>query len=244
MGRVVDAVPAYGSGGFCNYSTARLAAQLREWAAAGLGMVKMKVGRDPSEDIARVAVARDAIGDATALFVDANGAYARKQAAALADVFAELGVSWFEEPVSSDDVAGLRLLRDRAPAGLEIAAGEYGWTAFDARRLLDAQAVDVLQIDATRCGGFTGYRDAAALSTAACVPVSAHTSPTLHAHVACCTPTRHVEYFHDHARIEQMFLDGALQPVDGRLHPDPDRPGFGVEFKWQDAKEFLAWSSR
>ena len=97
------------------------------------------------------------------LFVDANGAYTRKQALAQAEKFAELDVRWFEEPVSSDDLEGLRLLRDRAPAGMNIAAGEYGYDSFYFQRMLGAGAVDVLQADATRCGGVTGFLEAAVL---------------------------------------------------------------------------------
>jgi L-alanine-DL-glutamate epimerase-like enolase superfamily enzyme len=245
LGRVREAVPAYGSGGFCSYSLQRLADQLSAWAGDGLTMVKMKVGRDALADVRRVAVARQAIGADVQLFVDANGAYSRKQALAMASAFVDHGVTWFEEPVSSDDLEGLRLVRDRAPSGMEIAAGEYGWTVFDARDMIAANAVDVLQIDGTRCGGFSGYLRSAALCDAAPIPASAHTSPTLHAHIGVCTPaTRHVEFFHDHARIEQRLLDGALTPVGGMLQPNVDRSGLGVEFKWADAKEFLEWSTK
>jgi hypothetical protein len=115
----------------------------------------MKIGRDAAADVSRVQDARAAIGAATELFVDANGAYSRKQAIAQAEKFADFNVSWFEEPVSSDDLAGLRLVRDRAPAIMEIAAGEYGYDAWYFREMLSAGAVDVLQADATRCGGIT-----------------------------------------------------------------------------------------
>src|SRR6185437_8604560 len=110
--------------------------------------VKMKIGRDPSGDVDRVRAARDAIGPDTELFVDANGAYSRKQALAQSEKFAEVNVRWFEEPVPSDDLAGLRLLRDRAPAVMETAAGEYGYDLGYFRRMLEAGAVDVLQADA------------------------------------------------------------------------------------------------
>ena len=244
LGRVRDGVDAYGSGGFTSYSHAQLEAQLGGWADAGLRMVKMKVGADPSADEARVDTARKAVGDDVELFVDANGAYSRKQALWFASLFAERGVSWFEEPVSSDDLDGLRLMRDRAPAGMDIAAGEYGWTTFDHDRMLRAGAVDVLQIDATRCGGFTGFLRSAALCDAAPLPCSAHTSPTSHAHVCCCVPSaRHVEYFHDHARIESLFFDGALTPSDGRLAPDADAPGLGISPRWEVMDEYLVWRS-
>jgi len=150
LGAVRANVPVYGSGGFTSYSMAQLQEQLGGWVADGISRVKMKIGRQPASDLDRVRAAREAIGPGAELFVDANGAYTRKQALATACAFTEFDVSWFEEPVSSDDLDGLRLLRDRAPAGMEIAAGEYGYDLFYFRRMLEAGAVDVLQADATR----------------------------------------------------------------------------------------------
>jgi len=240
LGSVREAIPVYGSGGFTSYSDAQLREQLGGWAGDGIAMVKMKVGREPQRDPARAKVARKAIGDGVQLFVDANGAYARKQALRMAQVFAqEYHVTWFEEPVSSDDLDGLRMLRDRAPAGMDITAGEYGYDAGYFRRMLAAGAVDVLQADATRCGGITGYLGAAALCDAFHVPLSAHCAPALHMHPACATrASRHVEYFHDHVRIERMLFDGVPEPVDGRLYPDLSRPGTGVAFKHADARRY------
>lgn len=235
LGVTRDAVPVYGSGGFCSYATDRLCAQLAGWADAGMRMVKMKVGREPAHDAARVRAARAAIGDA-ALFVDANGAYRRKQALALAREFADQDVSWFEEPVSSDDLDGLQLLRDRAPPGIAIAAGEYGYDLPYFRRMLDAQAVDVLQADATRCAGISGFLGVAALCDAFNVPLSSHCAPTLHLPLCCAARAAlHLEYFHDHARIERQLFDGAPEPVRGQLAPDFGRPGLGVEFREKDA---------
>jgi L-alanine-DL-glutamate epimerase-like enolase superfamily enzyme len=172
--------------------------------------------------------------------VDANGAYSRKQALAQAVRFMEFGVCWFEEPVSSDDLAGLHLLRDRAPAGMEIAAGEYGYDPWYFRRMLEAEAVDVLQADASRAG-ITGFLQAAALCRAYQLPLSAHCAPSLHVHPCCAIlPLRHLEYFHDHVRIEHLLFDGALDPVDGVLHPDLSRPGLGLEFKRADAEQYAA----
>jgi L-alanine-DL-glutamate epimerase-like enolase superfamily enzyme len=143
--------------------------------------------------------------------------------------------------VSSDDLEGLKLLRDRGPAGMNIAAGEYGYDLPYFRRMLEAGAVDVLQADASRCGGVTGFIQAAALSDAHAIPLSAHCAPSLHAHVACATPAlRHIEYFHDHARIEQMLFDGALLPKRGALEPDLSRPGMGLSLKKKDAARFAS----
>lgn len=239
LGKIRDRVPVYGSGGFTSYSLEQLQGQLADWAAAGIGAVKMKIGREPAADPQRVRAARSAIGPDVGLFVDANGAYDRKQALRQAERFAAERVTWFEEPVSSDDLDGLRLIRDRAPAGMNIAAGEYGYDLVYFRRMLEAGAVDVLQADATRCGGFSGFMAVAALCQARSMLLSAHTAPSLHAHVCCAlAPVCHVEYFHDHTRIEQMFFDGALTAQDGALAPDPSRLGLGIEFKRADAQRY------
>lgn len=239
MGQLRDRVLIYGSGGFTTYTNEQLQAQLGGWARDGIRMVKMKIGAEPERDLDRVRAAREAIGSDCALFVDANGAYSRKQALAQAGSFAELDVSWFEEPVSSDDLAGLHLMRDRAPAGMQIAAGEYGYDLPYFRRMLDAEAVDILQADATRCAGFTEFLRVGALCEAHCMPLSAHTAPALHVHVCCAAPRlQNLEYFHDHVRIEQMFFDGILTPKDGALHPDLSRPGMGLELKRADVERW------
>ena len=239
LGSARDSIPAYGSGGFTSYPIDQLCAQLAGWVENGIRRVKMKVGRDPKDDCERVRAAREAIGLGADLFVDANGAYSRKQALAFAEQFAEHEVCWFEEPVSSDDLEGLRLVRDRAPARIDIAAGEYGYDAPYFRRMLDAGAVDVLQADATRCAGISEFLRVGALCEAYNLPLSAHTAPSLHAHLCCAlTRARHVEYFHDHARIERMLFDGALAPVHGELRPDLGRLGLGIVLKRADAARY------
>jgi len=242
LGAVRDDVPVYGSGGFTSYPLARLGAQLAGWVEHGIPRVKMKVGSDPAADPLRVLAARKAIGRDAELMVDANGAYERKQALALARTFREeAGVSWFEEPVSSEDLDGLRLLRDRAPAGMAIAAGEYGWRLADFRALLDAGAVDVLQADVTRCGGITELLRVDALCRAAQLPLSLHCAPALHAHPGTAlSRLRHLEYFHDHVRIESLLFDGVLSPREGALRPDRSRPGNGLELKESDAERWAA----
>ena len=239
LGRARDAVAVYGSGGFTSYDDTHLTQQLRNWADTGIRMVKMKVGENPADDERRVRVARDAIGPECMLFVDANGAYTRKHALALAARFAEYDVRWFEEPVSSDDLDGLRLLRDRGPPGMDISAGEYGYDPAYFRRMLAAGAVDVLQADATRCGGISGFLRAAALAEAFGVPLSSHCAPALHVHACCAVPNAvHAEHFHDHARIERLLFDGATAPRDGMLHPDLSRTGFGLDLKHSEAEHY------
>jgi L-alanine-DL-glutamate epimerase-like enolase superfamily enzyme len=239
LGAVREKIPVYGSGGFTSYGDKQLRGQLEKWVGEGISMVKMKVGRDSAADERRVESARKAIGDDAALFVDANGAYTQRQAQAQAEKFSEQGVAWFEEPVTSDDLAGLRFLRGQAPAGMEISAGEYNYDSIQARQMLEAQAVDVLQGDATRCG-ITGFMQMAALCDSFAVPMSSHTAPALHAHLCCAVPrARHVEYFHDHVRIEQIFFSGAtVSHKKGFLQPDLSQPGLGLEFKERDAGKY------
>jgi L-alanine-DL-glutamate epimerase-like enolase superfamily enzyme len=240
LGAAREAAPIYGSGGFTSYSREQLQKQLGGWVADGIPRVKMKIGRKPGDDPQRVAHAREAIGPDAELFVDANGAYSRKQALAMADIFATTsGVTWFEEPVSSDDLDGLRLIRDRAPAGMDIAAGEYGYDLWYFRHMLEANAVDVLQADATRCAGITGFMRVGTLCESRSLQLSSHCGPSLHIHPCCAVPNfRHMEYFHDHVRIEHMFFDGVVTPVHGELRPDLSRPGMGLEFKRSDAAKY------
>ncbi len=241
LGRAREGVPVYGSGGFTSYTIAQLELQLGTWVGEGIPRVKMKIGRDAAADRDRVRTARTVIGPTAELFVDANGAYSRKEALKQAEAFADQDVKWFEEPVSSDDLEGLRLIRDRAPAGMEIAAGEYGYDLWYFRRMLDAGAVDVLQADVTRSGGITSFLQVAALCQARCMQLSAHTAPAISMHVCCAAPAlRHLEYFHDHVRIELMLFDGVATPVNGELRPDPSRPGMGLELKRADAQRFAA----
>lgn len=241
LGPLREAVPVYASGGFTSYDDGELADQLEGWADGGFAMVKMKVGRDPAADHHRVRLARRAIGPDVELFVDANGAYSAKDALAHAESFAAVGVTWFEEPVSSDDLEGLRLVRERAPAGMAIAAGEYGTALDDFRRMLAAGSVDVLMPDGTRCGGVTGLLAVDGLADAFGTPLSTHCAPHLHAHVGCAMRrVRHLEYFHDHARVDRLLFDGAVTPTHGRVVPDVSRAGLGIELRGRDAVRYAA----
>ena len=228
---VHEAVPIYGSGGFCSYSDERLREQLGGWVAQGIPRVKMKVGREPERDRERVAVAREAIGDSAELFVDANGAFTRQEAVAWAHVYADgFGVSWFEEPVTSDDLEGLRVVREESPDRIETAAGEYGDLEPYFERM--APVVDCLQADVTRCGGITGLLAVARVAEAQGVDLSGHCAPAISAHAFSAVPRlRHLEYFHDHVRIEHMLFDGVLEPDGDVLRPDRSRLGNGLELK-------------
>lgn len=240
LGQTKDCIPVYGSGGFTSYDKEKLQKQLTGWCEAGMQMVKMKIGRNPKEDVDRIKAAREAIGSQVELFVDANGAYSRKEALKMAEIFADYGVSWFEEPVSSDDLGGLKLLTERAPAGMEITAGEYGYDLSYFKNMLQAQAIDVLQADASRCAGISGFLEVAALCKAFNIPLSAHCCPALHLHAALSLQQlRHLEYFHDHVRIVQLLFEGGPELKNGCLYPDLNRTGSGLSLKQAEAKKYL-----
>lgn len=239
LGQVREAAGVYGSGGFTSYSDRELADQLSGWAQQGMTAVKMKIGREPGHDRERVRIAREAIGPEVRLYADANGAYNAREAIEQSEMLAHHDVRWFEEPVSSDDLEGMRFVREHLRSGMVVAAGEYGYDPFYFRRMLAAGAVDVLQADITRCGGVTGFLQVAALCATHNIPLSAHTAPAEHTHLACAAiPFTEMEYFHDHVRIEQMFFEGFPKLVRGKLAPDLSRPGNGLELRWADVQKF------
>src|SRR5215469_5809951 len=242
LGQARDEVPVYGSGGFTTYDEPAARAQLEQWTGEwGIPRVKIKIGESwgaaEARDLARIAFARQVIGPDVELYVDANGGYTRKQAVRIAHAMTEHDVTWFEEPVSSDDLDGLREVRDQVAP--DVAAGEYGYDLAYFARMVDAKAVDCLQVDVTRCGGITEFLRAGAVAAASGLQVSAHCAPNLHAHVCAAVPNlRHLEYFHDHVRIESMLFDGALDPHGGTLRPDTARPGVGIALKAVEAEKF------
>lgn len=239
LGKVHDKMLIYGSGGFTSYNKEQLQKQFKCWVEEGIKNVKMKIGRKPGKDVERVHQAREAIGDDVNLFVDANGAYTEKFAVEKGYQFSQYDVSWFEEPVSSDNVNGLNFIRDHIHPSISIAAGEYGYNISYFRKMLEAKAVDVLQADATRCGGITGFLKAGYLAESFQIPFSSHCAPALHLHAALALPSFYIaEYFYDHVRIEKMLFDGVSPPEDGYLKPDLSRPGLGLEFKYKDAEKY------
>ncbi|MFJ9741437.1 enolase C-terminal domain-like protein [Streptomyces sp. NPDC101166] len=242
LGAARDEVAVYGSGGLTPYDDAQLEGQLRGWTEQGVGRVKIKVGeswgRCEDRDLHRTRLARRTVGDTAELYVDANGGYTRKQAVRMAAAMADLGVTWLEEPVSSDDLAGLREVRDAVTA--DVAAGEYGYDLPYFARMATAGAVDCLQADVTRCGGVTVWLRAAAVAEGLGLHVSGHCAPHLHAHVAAAVPnTRHLEWFHDHVRIENLLFDGTLDPRGGSVRPGASgEPGLGLALNEANAAPY------
>ncbi|MFE2103456.1 MULTISPECIES: enolase C-terminal domain-like protein [unclassified Streptomyces] len=243
LGAARDDVPVYGSGGFTTYDDRQQDAQLRGWVEKeGLPRVKIKIGESwgqcEARDRHRVAQARASIGEATELYVDANGGYGAHQAVRVAAGLADHGVTWFEEPVSSDHLRTLAAIRGQITA--DVTAGEYGYTLPYFQHMLAADAVDCLQADVTRCGGITVWLRVAALAQAHGLDISGHCAPHAHAHAAAAVPNlRHLEWFHDHVRIERLLFDGALDPSGGVITPGGEGPvGLGLSFNSERGRPY------
>jgi L-alanine-DL-glutamate epimerase-like enolase superfamily enzyme len=242
IGQVHPSVPVYGSGGFTTYDDGTLTDQLSGWVhGQGVPRVKIKIGESwgsrEERDLARIALARSVIGEPAELYVDANGGYSVGQAVRVAHRMAEHRVSWFEEPVSSDHTEGLAVVRGQVEP--DVAAGEYAWDLFGARRLCAAGSVDCLQLDVTRVGGVTEVLRSAAMAASYGLQVSGHCAPAVTGPVLACVPNlRHLEWFADHVRIERMLFDGTLDPAGGSVTPDLSRPGHGLELKGADAERW------
>src|SRR5581483_6583652 len=120
-----------------------------------------------------------------------------------------------------------------------IAAGEYAYVPADFGHIVDV--VDCLQADVTRCGGITGLLGVAGLCDTFAIDLSAHCAPAISAHAfAAVGRLRHLEYFHDHVRIEGMLFDGVPEPDGGVLRPDRSVAGNGLELKRQEVAQ---WAS-
>ncbi|HEX4393292.1 MAG TPA: enolase C-terminal domain-like protein [Mycobacterium sp.] len=240
LGAIRADIPVYASGGFTTYDEAQLGEQLDQWLSVGSTRVKIKIGESwgtrVDRDLDRMAQTRRRIGDDVQLFIDANGGYSAKQAIRVMNQAADLDVRWFEEPVSSDNLTGLAQVR--AAVDADVAAGEYGYDIFTFRRLCDARAVDCLQADVSRCGGITEWLRVAAVAASFGLELSGHCAPNLHVQVAAAIPNlRHLEWFHDHDRIEKRFFEGALEPHNG-VAALTEAAGNGLTLRAADAEMY------
>jgi L-alanine-DL-glutamate epimerase-like enolase superfamily enzyme len=239
LGRCREQVEVYGSGGFTSQTLPELQQQMQSWKSQGIRCFKMKVGTHPDQDAKRVHFVRECIGPKAALMVDANEAYDPVLALQLAAEFAQDQVSWFEQPVRCTDFNAMHELRQHLPTGMRLATGEYIYELAQVTNLLRMRSADVIQLDVTRCQGVTGFLKAAAVCEAFDIPISSHCAPALHVALGCALPgMQRLEYFYDHARLENLIFDGVPQVQDGFLKPDASALGFGLILKTEDIKRW------
>ncbi|WP_313693012.1 mandelate racemase/muconate lactonizing enzyme family protein [Halorarum halobium] len=233
LGAYRDSVPAYASGGY--YREGKGLEGLREemgrYVERGHDAVKMKVGRlSPAEEAERVAAVRETIGDERVLMVDANGAWKSKpEALRTCRAIAEYDPYFVEEPVMPDGVSLMAEVNDALE--YSVAAGELEFSRYGFAELLREGAVDVVQPDATVCGGITEWLKVANTAASYDVPVAPHYNWDLHAHlVAASENGTWVEYFHRDSDVKVFddVIEEPLTPEDGEIAL-PDRPGHGIE---------------
>lgn len=241
LGGARDRVPAYVAGGYYQdgKGLSELGDELQAEVEAGAGAIKMKVGRlAVRDDVARVEAARRSVGESVDLLVDANGGYQRHEALAMARALEDLDAYWFEEPLDCEDIEGSAELRERSTVPLAQGENEYAWQGV--QRLLQTQAVDVLNPDAQILGGVTQWMRSAQLALAAGVPVAPHGDQEIHIHLAAAVPNGLiVEYYRHTNRLrEAMFVDPLALNDDGTLSP-PSGPGLGIELDEDALAQFL-----
>ncbi|MGZ3773378.1 MAG: enolase C-terminal domain-like protein [Pseudobdellovibrionaceae bacterium] len=239
IGVLRDKVELYGSGGFTSYSEEQLQQQLITWQKKGLKKFKIKVGANPDTDASRVQFVRKVIGPNAGLMVDANEAYRPIQALCMAYKFSEQNVIWFEQPISCEDLEGMKELKDRFPVGMALTSGEYIYNSARTLYYLNSRCVDVLQLDVTRCQGISGLLESAALCDIYNVPISTHCAPALHSAFGCAVRGLiHIESFFDHERIENEFFEGIYEIQNGCIYPDFSAVGHGLKLKANNIERY------
>lgn len=235
-----ECTPFYGSGFFLDDNSQDLMRQLEKFQNMGIDSFKMKIGDGFNSDISRMKDMRMRIGDEASLFVDANGYYGHKEALELSREMEKFNVSWFEEPISSDDINGLQFLKDRFPFKVNLVAGEYCYQITDVLRLIESKAVDIIQVDATRCEGVTGAMRASQLAHAYNLPVSTHCAPLLHGNIGLSLENLYIsEHFYDHTRIEEKYFTHKGSYIDGAYWPSSDQIGFGWDLNSQTREHLI-----
>jgi L-alanine-DL-glutamate epimerase-like enolase superfamily enzyme len=223
-------VPVYASGGWTSYSDDELVAEASGMVARGFTALKLKVGfnggADLRCDVERVRKVRDAVGPQIRLMVDANNSFDAARAVQLANRIREYDIFFFEEPVLADDIPGLA--RFKRGTDIPLATGEHEYTKFGVRDLLLSEAVDVLQVDATRVGGYTELLKCAALAQAWNVKLAPHAMELVHLHfAAAASDALFLERLLIFEGITEKVFPNAPVPVGGMIEV-PDLPGLGL----------------
>lgn len=242
-------VPAYASGGYYAEGDplASVERELRGHVEAGFDAVKIKVGRDFALDVERVRVAREALGPARRLALDANNAWrSPHDAIRFARAVERYDPWWLEEPLPADDIAGHAEVA-RA-LDLPVATGEIHSTRWDFAALVERRAADILQPDASVVGGVSEWLKVAHLAAAAGLPVAPHWDHALHVHLAAAVGNcLGVEYFFlegDVYNFDRLVREEVrLRPTGGRLRA-PERPGVGIVFDEAAVERYRLGDSR
>lgn len=234
-----NVVPVYASGGWSSYTVDELVGEATMAVSRGYNAVKIKVGveggRNPSEDLRRVKAVREAIGPGVKLMLDANNIWTSGTAVRFANQVKEYDILFFEEPVPADDMPGLA--RFRRGTDVPLATGEHEYTRFGVRDLVVAGAVDVLQVDATKCGGYTETLRMNAIAQAWNITFAPHAMEHMHMHLLAAAPNgaflERLLMFEP--VVEKTFVNPPA-PVNGMLRL-PDGPGLGLEYKLDEIRE-------
>jgi len=250
-----DGLPAYAtSAGWLGYDDAKVARLVGQSVAEGFTMVKLKIGGDVGSDIRRLQIARVAAGEGAHIALDANQRWGVDQAIAWMGRLAEFEPYWIEEPTSPDDVLGHRTIRD-AVRPIRVATGEHVQNRVIFKQLLQAEAIDVVQIDACRVGGVNENLAILLLAAKFGVPVCPHAGGVglceMVQHLAMfdfvavsgTTEGRWIEYV-DH--LHEHFTDPVV--VESGRYRAPSTPGGGARLRDTAIAEFRfpdgpAWTS-
>jgi len=229
LGGSRDRIPAYGSGINMHLDGEPLLDQMRGFLARGYRAVKMKVGRDnPEEDVERVASVRRLLGPGVRLMLDANQKWTAAEAIRRAHMLRPFDPFWLEEPLLADDRAGHAHVRQAT--GIPIAVGETLYTRYEFADYMRAGAVDVVQADISRVGGFTEWMKIARLAESFNLPVTPHFLMELSVHALCAVPNGLIlEDLQGGSLTDLGILAEPIRVVNGEMAP-PARPGHGIVF--------------
>ena len=251
---VADGYPAYTtSPGWLGYSDDKVVRLARQAVADGFGQIKLKVGADLDDDLRRFKAAREAVGPDVPIAVDANQRWDVPAAIEWVTALAPYRPHWIEEPTSPDDILGHAAIR-RAVAPTLVATGEHVHNRVMFKQLLQAQAVDIVQIDSARVGGVNENVAILLLAAKFGVPVCPHAGG-----VGLCELVRHLSMF-DYAAVSGSMSGRVIEYVDhlhehfvdpavvaGGRYRAPEVPGYSTEIRAESIAQFRypdgpAWS--
>lgn len=235
LGGYRDRLPVYGSDGFWyGLPLEQLAENASRYVKEGFTAVKLRIGHEkqPAGEVRRVKAVRDAVGPDVRILVDATETWDTATALNTGHALQEAGVHWLEDPISTDDVAGLARLSQQLR--IRIATGEHFYRATEFARLFEARGTSIALIDLGRVGGITPWRRIAALAHTYGIPVCGHVLPEVHVHLATAIPNGYlVEYVPRSAGILR-----AMPAVEDGCLVAPKLPGLGLELNDEAVRRF------